>query len=131
MLVTLAGRRTVMTLKEELARVERGFWTGGVDYFRAHTAETCLLAFPQMAGTFSREEVAATARDPLRWKELETDERAFLQPTGDAALIAYEARAIRGNGERYRALVSTLYVRRGDGWKMAFHGQTPLGTEAG
>lgn len=33
---------------------------------------------------------------------------------------------MRANGELYHALVSTGYVRRGDGWKMAFHSQTPL-----
>lgn len=120
-----------MALEDELTEIERGFWTGGEDYFLSHLDEQCLLAFPQMAGTYSREEVAATARDPLRWKDLETESKGFLQPTGETALIDYEARATRGNGEPYRALVSTLYVRRGKDWKMAFHSQTPLGDEAG
>ncbi len=118
-----------MALKDEIAAIERGFWTGGQDYFRAHVDETCMLAFPQMAGLRSRDEVAATAKDPLRWRELETEEKGFLQPTGDTALIDYEARAVRSSGEPYRALVSTLYVRRGDGWRMAFHSQTPLPDE--
>ncbi len=115
-----------MALKDEITEIERGFWTGGEDYFRANLDETCMLAFPQMAGLRSRDEVAATAKDPLRWKELKTEEKGFLQPTGDTALIDYEAQAVRGSGEPYRALVSTLYVRRADGWKMAFHSQTPL-----
>jgi hypothetical protein len=28
-------------------------------------------------------------------------------------------------GRDYRALMSSLYVRREDGWKLAFHQQTP------
>jgi len=119
-----------MALKDELTEIERGFWTGGEDYFLAHLDEKCLLAFPQMAGAYSREEVAATAKEPQRWKDLSTQEKGFLQPTGDMAELAYEARATRANGEPYRALVSTLYVRRDDGWKMAFHSQTPLEGES-
>lgn len=120
-----------MALKNELTRIERGFWTGDEDYFRAHLDDQCLLAFPQMAGTYSREEVAATASDPQRWKDVSTEEKGFLQPTGETALIDYEARATRANGDPYHALVSTLYVRRGDGWKMAFHSHTPLGETGG
>jgi hypothetical protein len=115
-----------MGIKDDIVRIERGFWIGGEDYFRDHLDEYCMIAFPQMAGTYARDEVAATARDPQRWQELETEEKGFLQPTDKTALINYEARAMRGSGEPYRALVSTLYVRRGGGWKMAFHSQTPL-----
>ena len=115
-----------MPLKDDIIRIERGFWTGGEDYFRENLDETCMLAFPQMAGTFSRDEVAATAKQPQRWRDLETEEKGFLQPTREIVLIDYEARAVRGSGEPYRALVSTLYVRRGNDWKMAYHGQTPL-----
>jgi hypothetical protein len=115
-----------MGLERELTEIEQGFWTGGEDYFSAHLDEKCLLAFPQMAGTYSREDVAATAKDPLRWRDFSSERKGFLQPTAGTALVTYEARAVRGNGEPYHALVSTLYVRRDDGWKMAFHGQAPL-----
>ena len=98
-----------MGLRDELFAIEEGFWTGGEDYFRAHLDDDCLLAFPQMAG-----------------KCLETQGRGFIHPIEDLAMLDYEARAVRGNGELYHALVSTGYVRRGDGWKMAFHSQTPL-----
>lgn len=49
-----------------------------------------------------------------------------LQPADDIAILTYRARADRGEDERYRALVSSGYVRRGGEWKMAFHQQTPL-----
>ena len=95
------------------------------------SVETCMLAFPQMAGVYARDEVAATAKDPLRWQELAMVDRGFFQPTGDTAMICYEARAVRGSGEPYRALVGTLYVLGEDGWKMAFHSQAPLADGSG
>lgn len=115
-----------MGLKDELFTIEEGFWTGGEEYFRANLDDDCLIAFPQMAGSYSRDEVAATAKDPSRWQGIETEGKGFLHPVEDLAMLAYEARAVRGNGEPYHALVSTGYVRRGDSWKMAFHSQTPL-----
>jgi hypothetical protein len=39
-----------MSLEEELFEIERGFWIEGADYFAAHLAERCLLAFPQSIG---------------------------------------------------------------------------------
>jgi len=49
-----------------------------------------------------------------------------VEPSDDVALLSYEAEATRENGEPYRALVSTGYVRQCDGWKMMFHAQMPL-----
>ena len=43
----------------------------------------------------------------------------------DSVIISYECRAKRKNGEPYHALVSSGYRKRPDGWKLAFHQQTP------
>jgi len=44
--------------------------------------------------------------------------------TPEAAIVTYGAVAER-DGEKYSALMSSLYIRRTDGWKLAFHQQTP------
>ena len=69
--------------------------------------------------------------EPAAGQELAMADRGFFQPTGDTAMICYEARAVRGSGEPYRALVGTLYVLGEDGWKMAFHSQAPLADGSG
>jgi hypothetical protein len=43
-----------------------------------------------------------------------------------SAVITYECSAKRKNGQPYHALVSSGYAKRADGWKLAFHHQTPL-----
>lgn len=118
-----------MVIEDELFELEQGFWGGGEDYFREHTDRQCLLAFTGMTGVQPREGVAASARDPQRWRDLKMARKGFLQAADDVVFLSYEASATRANGEPYRALVSTGYVRRADGWKMAFHGQTPLAAE--
>ncbi len=74
----------------------------------------------------SNADLAETAKDPNRWSDLEIELKGIVEPAEDIVMLSYEARAARENGEPYRALVSTGYVKRGDGWKMMFHAQTPL-----
>lgn len=111
---------------DTLLDIERQFWTGDEAFFRKHTDDTCLVAFTNMAKAMERKELAATATNPNRWRDLEMELKGMVEPSPDVALLTYEASATRDNGEAYRALVSTGYVRRPDGWKMMFHAQTPL-----
>ena len=71
-------------------------------------------------------DIAATVKEGNRWKKLDIEEKGFLQPSDDVAILTYEAKAMRGIGEPYAAIVSTGYVKRDNGWKMMFHAQTPL-----
>lgn len=111
---------------DTLLDIERQFWTGDEAFFRKHTDDTCLVAFTNMAKAMEREELAGTATNPNRWRDLEMELKGVVEPSADVALLSYEASATRDNGEAYRALVSTGYVRRPDGWKMMFHAQAPL-----
>lgn len=118
-----------MSLQDDLFAVEEGFWLSGREHFAAHLDDRCLLAFPQageMHGIFAREHVAATATPDNRWRDLSMTDRHLLEPTEDVALISYRADVTRADGEPYAAFVSSAYVRRGDGWKLAFHQHSPL-----
>ncbi|HVZ99377.1 MAG TPA: hypothetical protein VG841_03575 [Caulobacterales bacterium] len=112
--------------RAELMNIERGFWTGDADYYRAHVDTECLVAFTELAGVQTREFIAGQTSDPERWRDLEIEEKGFLTPSSDTALLSYEVRAKRANGEPYHALVSTAYVNRDGDWRMAFHQHTPL-----
>ncbi|MER9069270.1 hypothetical protein NKH84_22320 [Mesorhizobium sp. M0902] len=120
----------MMANKNELLDIERGFWSGGADYFKANADTDCLVAFPQMARVMSNTDLAATATDPNRWRDLDIDLKGIIEPGSDIVMLTYEARATRRDGEAYAALVSTGYVHRVNGWKMMFHAQTPLVTAA-
>ncbi|TIN18983.1 MAG: hypothetical protein E5Y59_04965, partial [Mesorhizobium sp.] len=85
-----------------------------------------LVAFPQMAQTMSNADLAETATDPNRWRDLDIDLKGIIEPGSDIVMLTYEAHATRENGEPYAALVSTGYVHRVNGWKMMFHAHTPL-----
>jgi hypothetical protein len=115
-----------MALERDLLRLEKGFWTEGAGYYRDHVDEECLVAFRDMAGVRDNEEIAEMNPGAGRWRELAMEEKGFVELSRDVAILTYEVRAERPNGEPYAALASTGYVRRDGEWKMAFHQQTPL-----
>ena len=118
-----------MALEGELFQIEQGFWLSGRDHFLEHVDENCLLAFPQsgeMHGVHSRDEVAATATMSNRWRDLRISDRHLLHPTNDLAVISYRADVFRADGQPYAALISSAYVRRNEGWKLAFHQHSPV-----
>jgi hypothetical protein len=115
-----------MALEQDLLQLEKGFWLQGADYYRAHVDGDCLLAFTEMTGIHSNEEIAAMNPGAGAWRAAELDPKGCISLGDDAAVITYEVSAARSAGEPYRAVVSSGYVRRGEEWKMAFHQQTPL-----
>ena len=118
-----------MSLEDDLYAIEEGFWLRGQSHFLAHVDEQCLLAFPQMGemhGVHSREDVAATATMENRWRELTMNGRHLIQPADGIAIISYRADVKRADGLPYEALISSAYVRRPEGWKLAFHQHSPI-----
>jgi hypothetical protein len=115
-----------MTAKDDLLTLERGFWTGDAEFYRQHLDAVCVTAFTEMAGAFKKDEIAGMIKDSDRWRDLDIDVKAFLEPTPGLALLTSQVRATRKNGEPYAAVVSSGYVKRGGAWKMVLHHQTPL-----
>jgi hypothetical protein len=114
------------TLEQDLVALERQFWTGDAAFYRKHLDEKCLTVFEEMAGVFTKDDVAQQAGDGNRWRVQQLQPKGFLQPTDDTAIVSCEVYAKRGTGEPYHALTSSGYIRRHGEWKMTFHQQTPL-----
>jgi len=118
-----------MALEDDLFRIEQGFWLAGKEHFLEHLDDKCLLAFPQageMHGIHSREDVAATATPSNRWRDLEVSNPLLLHAAENMAIISYRADVKRADGLPYTALVSSAYMARPDGWKLAFHQHSPV-----
>ena len=58
------------------------------------------------------------------WDSYDLGDWAVHRVTDDVALVTYSARARRGDVS-YSALMSSLYVQRPGGWRLASHQQTP------
>ncbi len=114
-----------MPLDKDLLEIEQTFWNGGPDAYERHCDDRCLVVFTEMAAVMSRAEIASTAEQG-RWQDARLTPKGDIQLSDSSAVITYECSARRKDGQPYRALVSSGYVKRADGWKLAFHQQTPL-----
>ena len=117
--------------REAIFGLEKTFWTGDADFYRENLDDPVLVAFTEMSGAVTKEDVAATIKDSARWRDVAFVEKGFIRPVLGIAMITYEASAERADGEAYTALVSSAYVKRAKGWKLAFHQQTPIDSGSG
>lgn len=117
-----------MSLQDDLIALETAFWTGGPDVWHTHCDDICLVAFASMAGPMAREAIAATAEEG-RWRDLVILPKGMITPGDDLVILTYEASAVSDADKPHHAVVSSGYVRRGDGWKLAFHQQTEKAPE--
>jgi hypothetical protein len=114
-----------MSLENDLLAIEDNFWTGGPEAYQRYADEKCLVAFSEMAGVMSKNDIARSA-EKGRWQGVSLKRKGLAQLSDTSAVITYECNATRKDGQPYHALVSSGYVKRADGWKLAFHQQTPL-----
>lgn len=117
-----------MSLQKDLLNKEEGLWSGGPSAYRHTLDGDCLVAFTEMAGVQTRDEIANMAGKGSRWHDVDIDVEGFLQPTDDVTILTYRVSAVRDN-EPYSARVSSGYVKRDGDWRMMFHQQTPLKRE--
>ena len=115
-----------MSIDTELLALERKFWTEGADFDRENLDEQCVVMFTEMAGLKTRDEIVSMIGAEPRYREVTIEPKAVHRLDRSAAIFSYQANARMADGTRRRALVSSLYVERVGGWKMAFHQQTPL-----
>jgi hypothetical protein len=115
-----------MTLEQDLMAIEQQLWTGGHEAYETNVDQRCLVAFKEVAGMMTNKDIAATAENG-RWKVVSLRPKGIANLSETSVVITYEYSAKRKDNEPYHALVSSGYVKRLDGWKLAFHQQTPLG----
>jgi hypothetical protein len=119
-----------MTLEEQLLQIERQLWTNNAELYEDHLLEDAVLVFGE-TGPIGRD-VAVTAirqenAEGRRWIKAELHDIAVRRLAEDAALLIYRAEARwLGADSDISVYASSVYVRRGGEWKLAFHQQTPI-----
>ncbi len=111
--------------------LERAGWralaTGGAaaGFYAEVLADDVLILMPGGTVIDDRDAVVASMSGPP-WSSFELSDERVLTPAADCTVVAYRARARRGNHD-YEALISSTYARRRDAWKLAVHQHTPVG----
>jgi hypothetical protein len=118
-----------MSIETDLLAIDEQFWTGGPEAYERHCDDCCLVVFVGTATVMPRDEIARTA-EKGRWSQVKLRPKGFVQLSDTSAVIAYACTARRKDGQPHHALVSSTYVRRPTGWKLAAHQQTEIGGAA-
>lgn len=73
-----------------------------------------------------REGVIASLDGAEPWQDYELTDARLVSLDADSAAVVYTATAQRGGVPPFRALMSSVYVRRQDRWRLALYQQTPI-----
>lgn len=114
-------------MTDEFLELERGFWSaaGDGDYYAEHMAANGLCVLP--VGVLDKDTTVATISDAEPWDEFEFSNVRIVDLGDDEAALCYRAEASR-DGDKYVALISTVYTRLFGRWKLTLHQQTPIET---
>ena len=122
-------RRTVVD-DRELFELERRGWDAlsapnAAAFFADLMTDDAVMVFPGTVMTKRESLAAMTSARP--WASYRLLDLRVLRVGTGGRLVLYRAVAKRAAGVEYDALMTSIYVRRSDGWKMVFHQQTPRG----
>lgn len=117
--------------RDELLELEEQGWralstTGEVaaEFYERVLDDTVVMLLPGGMLLDDRASIVASMSGQP-WSSYELDDLRALRPTPDLGIVFYGVVAKRADAPEYRALISSTYVRRDDGWKLTFHQQSP------
>jgi hypothetical protein len=122
----------LMTASKELIALERRGWealaTSGKaaeDFYRQVLDDDIAMVFPGGVTIFDRDAVIASmGGEP--WSSFDLSNMHVLMPVPDVGIVTYRSTSQRGDQPPYIALVTSLYTRRGEAWRLTLHQQTAV-----
>jgi hypothetical protein len=121
----------VALAQDELISVEEDGWRAlsssakaAVEFYGRVLDENAVMLFPGGLVLEDRHAILESMSGQP-WASYQLADMRATRPTPETGLVLYGVVAERDGAPAYSALVSSLYVRRDDGWKLTFHQQTP------
>jgi hypothetical protein len=119
-----------MIEREQLLSCERELWKNEPVIYNATLIPEAILVFAE-TGMISRDQAVEAIRrenaEGRRWADVTFSDTHVSHLAADVALLHYRVRARwEHEADAVVALASSVYVRRNDTWKLAFHQQTEV-----
>ena len=117
----------------EILTLERAYWQaiqeGDAEAIGRLTDDHCVIVGEQGVSQFDREAIVAMiGQTNYTLKSFEIGPNVEVAEAGDgAAVIGYRVHEVLDRGgktEKLEAMDSSVWVRRGDGWRCALHTET-------
>jgi len=103
--------------------------TGGAFYRDIMTPDGVMVVAD--GSVMSRDEVVLALGSSPPWQSYEIDVPRVVPIGDDAYALIYRGTGRRPDRTPFVAMMTSVYVRAGDDWKLALFQQTPCATDAG
>jgi hypothetical protein len=116
---------------DELLDLEHQGWTSlcdstGADFYGSVMTEDGVMVLAH-GEVFDRPAVVASLDAAPPWRTYEITEERLIRLGDRDAVLVYTGRAYRdGDEPAFVALMSSVYTRQGDAWRLALYQQTPV-----
>ena len=117
------GQSELIELEEQGWRALSSSGEAAAEFYQRVLDDTVVMLLP---GGMVLDDRAAIVQSMSGqpWSSFELQDPRVIQPTADTAVVTYGVVAQREGALEYSALMSSMYVRRPNGWKLTFHQQT-------
>ena len=117
-----------MTDTAEIETLERSGWEAlssldGAGFYEEVMADDGFMVFPNLV--LDKQAALTAIRQAEPWSAFELND-VRVTASQEVALIIYVAVGQRTGHPPYEAVMSSVYARRGDGWKLLLHQQSPV-----
>lgn len=116
---------------DELLELEHKGWqslcsSSGADFYGQIMTEDGVMVLSH-GFVFTRNQVVESLNDAPPWSRYEISEERLISLEASSAILVYKGIAWRGEADpEFRALMSSVYVRRENEWRLASYQQTPI-----
>lgn len=119
-------------MTDELEALERQGWEAlcgpkGADFYNDLMADDGVMVFPGVV--LDKAATVDAIAGASAWQSFDLTDVNVVDAAPDTAFVTYSATAQRAGQASYRALMSSVYVRRDGRWRLVLHQQTPNGQE--
>jgi hypothetical protein len=117
-------QENAMSLAQTLFALERELAHGDGDTYQRLLTDGAVVVVPGM--TMDKAQTVDAMNASPGWDAVGFAEERVTELNAEAALLTYRFLGRRGDDLDYKALMGSVYVMSGQGWRLAFHQQTPL-----
>lgn len=122
-------------LRATLVDVERLGWDSlcdstGADFYGKIMTEDAVMVLANGA-VMDRSAVVDALRQAPPWRRYDISDARLIEAGPDSVVLVYVGSAYRGGDDPdFVGAMSSVYVRRGDDWRLALYQQTPMPTQS-
>ena len=122
-----------MDTLQQLLELEEAGWQSlcdgsGSDFYADLMTEGALMILADGV-TMARGEVAEALRYAPPWASFILEDPQLVSVADDVGILVYVGTGFRDEGASFKAVMSSIYIRKASGWRLALYQQTPVSTE--